>query len=593
MTRSTAALAVLGITVGTAVSANPAFAADPFTLILVPDTQNYTDFENINQQYNVGQMNWIVNNRSALNIKFVMHVGDHQNPGNPYRTQAGNIYEPDLNQPVGNAQARADKIAGWNRADDAVDVLDNAGVPYALVPGNHDYLDHDTKTEPYLYLKTFGPQRYINNPKVDERGQQTYGGSSPSSPTFAWAGMNTFHRFHAGGYRFLNLALQYDPDDNDLAWAQKIINENPGLPTILTTHAYVNTKPAANDYQHADIFNKLVKNNPQVIMTFNGHLTGTNYVAGENIAGQQVHQMLVDFQASQLDAQLGGDYYRGGGVLRLIEINPDTGRVDLQDYSPIANKTLPRNFTAPDNDGDIATYSTPSGFNIDFGRFGLPNQAGVTKSLSLRQGVNGYSGNVDTFIDANDTGANHGTEGTAWVDGDRNNSAAGSPDAQGLIRFNNVISANNVPLGSMIESAELVIHTSDIADSQSNNTIGLYRLLTGWTSGGATWDSLDGMLANGDEAVLAANSTAVPDDRGGFVTFDVTESLQTWAAGATNHGWVFLPGGGNGWQWDTADHPDAAFRPQLNVTYRIVPEPTSLAIVAAGPLLLVRRRRSA
>jgi hypothetical protein len=99
-------------------------------------------------------------------------------------------------------------------------VLDDAAIPYSLVPGNHDYLNASTKTEPYLYLKTFGPNRYLNNPKRDEKNQLTYGGSSPASSTFAWAGMNTYHRFNAGGYRFLNLALQYDPDDNDMAWAQ-------------------------------------------------------------------------------------------------------------------------------------------------------------------------------------------------------------------------------------------------------------------------------------------------------------------------------------------------------------------------------------
>ena len=32
-------------------AAAPALAADPFTLIVVPDTQNYTDFADINTQY--------------------------------------------------------------------------------------------------------------------------------------------------------------------------------------------------------------------------------------------------------------------------------------------------------------------------------------------------------------------------------------------------------------------------------------------------------------------------------------------------------------------------------------------------------------
>jgi hypothetical protein len=122
----------------------------------------------------------------------------------------------------------------------------------------------------------------------------------------------------------------------------------------------VNTKPAASDYQHADIFDKLVKNNPQIVMTFNGHLTGSNYVAGTNIAGKTAHQFLIDFQASQLDAPnlLDGNYYRGGGTLRQVLFDPDINRVTIKDYSVVAKKFLPSNFTAPDNDGDTATYST-------------------------------------------------------------------------------------------------------------------------------------------------------------------------------------------------------------------------------------------
>lgn len=146
--------------------------------IVVPDTQNYTDFAHEQEVYNIGQMNWIVNNTDALNIKFIMHMGDFQNPGNPYRTRTDDIYEPDYSRPVGDVN---DKLTKWGRADAAIDVLDAAGIPYSLVPGNHDYLNYSTKTEPYLYLQTFGPDRYINNPKYDEKGQLTYRGASPAT----------------------------------------------------------------------------------------------------------------------------------------------------------------------------------------------------------------------------------------------------------------------------------------------------------------------------------------------------------------------------------------------------------------------------
>lgn len=561
-------------------SSAPLLAADPFTLVVVPDTQNYADYTNINNQYNVGQMNWIANNMTSQNIKFVMHLGDFQNPGNPYRARTDNIYEPDYSKPIGNAAAVQEKIDDWNRADTAIKVLDNNHVPYSLVPGNHDYRNNSTKDEPWLYLKTFGPSRYVST------GSTTYKGASPVNPNNGYAGMNTYHQFDAGGYTFMNIALQFDPDNDDLAWAQKIINQYPGLPTVITTHAYVNTKPAASDYQHPDIFNKLVKNNPQIVMTFNGHLTGANYVAGTNIAGETVHQMLYDAQSSQLDTQLGGDYYRGGGVLRLVQVDANAGHVNIKDYSPIANKYLPSNFTAPDNNGVNATYSTPAGFDIDFkGRFGLADHAGIIKTASLRDGVNGYDATTDTYIDATDINKNNSAAKSAWVD---DNVSGGLPQ-EGLIRFD-LFGAGNITRGSVIESATLTLHTTTATNAQTNNAIAIYRLLKTFDDT-KSWSDYGGFSTDGVEALLAESGSAPSAAQGEFITFDVTEAISTWSDGATNHGWVIKALGGNGWNYDTAESDTIAFRPQLDVSYRVVPEPaSSLMLLLAAPALMLRRR---
>jgi hypothetical protein len=199
---------------------NAVRAAEPFTLVVLPDTQNYTDSDANNNLYAKGQMRWIRDNVSSQNIKFVMHVGDLQNPGNPYFARTDDIYQPDFSRPTGFVSNER----RWERADEAMDILDDNDIPYSIVPGNHDYLRNSgqfERTEPIYYLKYFGPQRYAGKP--------TFGGSSPADPVLPYAGMNTFHKFNAGGYTFLNVALQFDPNDHDLRWAQKIINENPGV----------------------------------------------------------------------------------------------------------------------------------------------------------------------------------------------------------------------------------------------------------------------------------------------------------------------------------------------------------------------------
>jgi len=216
------------------------------------------------------------------------------------------------------------------------------------------------------------------------------------------------------------------------------------------------------------------------------------------------------------------------------------------------------------------------------------------KSTSFQHGVNGYNGTGDTFIDENAGADSYGEMPTIWVDGDRNGSATGNPDSQAMIRFNSIFGngPGQIPMGAQIESAELILHTSDLTDSQSMNTITLHRLLQNWTESGAVWNTFGGFQTNGLEAIQGENDSVVPNVRDGYVSFDVTESIYAWAAGATNMGWVILPGGNNGWQFDSSEAALAASRPELNVTFRVVPEPTSMAslagIVALG---LLRRAR--
>jgi hypothetical protein len=357
----------------------------------------------------------------------------------------------------------------------------------------------------------------------------------------------------------------------------------------------VNTEAATNLYQHPDIFNKFVKNNPQIVMTFNGHLTGAEEVVGTNIAGLPVHQMLVDYQAVQLDTQLGGDYYRGGGVLRRVEFNPDTDRVNIRDYSPIANRFLPAEFIAQTNDGQNRRFESSFGFDLDLdGRFGLPNQAGIVKSVSFRQGENGYTGTRDTYLNAAAPTTNYGEDATVWVDGDRDGGTAGNQPSHALIRFDFIFdNAAGIPDGAMIDSAKLILRTSELTDSQSPNSFLLHRVLKGWQEPTATWDSqTDGIATDGADAILGANDTIVPSMLNGFVEFDVTESLYAWLAGAPNNGWALVPTGANGWRWDTSEALDLLDRPRLDVSYRMVPEPAGIAVLtmlAAG--VTMRRRR--
>jgi hypothetical protein len=293
----------------------------------------------------------------------------------------------------------------------------------------------------------------------------------------------------------------------------------------------------------------------------------------QNIPGRDVHQMLVDFQATEFDG-----LFQGGGYLRRMEFDTDANVVRVKTYSPNADDLS-------GNDGFLTDGDSQFNIPINFTeRFGLPNGAGIKSSKSFRYGVNGYTGTRDTHLTANDPDATHGDEETAWVDG-------GAAASHALIRFENIFTENRIPDGAVIESAELLIRTSDADNSQSGDTISLHRLLTAFNLN-STWNNEgNGISDDAVEAILAANDTITPTVRGEFLVFDVTESLAAWAAGAPNHGWALLPGGTNGWRWDTSDAAIAANRPMLNVDFRVVPEPGSAVALfgLAGMLGLGRR----
>jgi hypothetical protein len=66
-----AAIAALGC-----LAARQASAQD-FSVVLIPDTQNYSEFASYGVYQH--QMQWIVNNRASRNIKFAVHLGDVTN----------------------------------------------------------------------------------------------------------------------------------------------------------------------------------------------------------------------------------------------------------------------------------------------------------------------------------------------------------------------------------------------------------------------------------------------------------------------------------------------------------------------------------
>lgn len=307
----------------------PGGSGEPFALIVLPDTQNYvcSRCDRPSRVWRpesfMAQTRWIAENADDLRIAFVTHVGD--------------VVEcAERDEELGcNVDGRDE----WAAADAAISQLDGV-VPYSVAIGDHDFYPEQTRTGASNYVERFGPDRY-------ER-YDWYGGSTPD-------GLNHYQTFRAGGYEFLHLALEFEPREAAVAWAQGVIDAHPGLPTVLSTHSYLQDTPGEegrttelqgeppDGSTGQELFERLVRPNPQVFMVLSGHYHasqrdamgpdsdgGEYHQVSRNAAGLPVFEMLSDYQ----DRDNGGD-----GWLRIVEFIPGGGedgldRIRVRTYSP-------------------------------------------------------------------------------------------------------------------------------------------------------------------------------------------------------------------------------------------------------------------
>jgi len=298
------------------------FVPGSWSLVILPDTQNYsTSYPGL---LNL-QTQWIVDNKDKYHIVYVLQNGDVTNH---------------------------DSKLEWQRAGRAFSRLDGV-VPYALVPGNHDYCGGSAKDRTTLMNNYFPPSRFAKWP--------TFGGVMEKGRI-----ENNYHLFQAGGRKWLIIGLEWGPRDQTLAWADKILTKYQDRQAIIMTHAYLYSDSTRYDWRqkgksqswnpHAyftpgsindgeEIWHKVLKKHPNVFMTINGHVCndGLGFLLSQSDHGNPVYQMLVNFQIKPL----GGESW-----LRLLEFLPDGKTIQVKDYCPLYDKYN----TGPENQFVIKTW---------------------------------------------------------------------------------------------------------------------------------------------------------------------------------------------------------------------------------------------
>ena len=135
------------------------------------------------------------------------------------------------------------------------------------------------------------------------------------------------------------------------------------------------------------------------------------------------------------------------------------------------------------------------------------------------------------------------------------------------------IEPGQIPFGATINSAILDVFVQD--DSNAAMQMSLYRMLTDWDESVATWNSfgaIGGVQASEGESSNLPPDAVLLDSETDFDRpatagrFDVTKSLEYWAAGAHNFGWLVESAATNGWDFRTKES-NLADRPRLIIDY--------------------------
>ncbi|RCX18248.1 hypothetical protein DFR58_1056 [Anaerobacterium chartisolvens] len=262
-----------------------------FTYAWESDTQYY----NSNDLWNKHQINihnWLVSNRDRMNIRYLFHTGDIVDDSREARQ--------------------------WENADPAYRILDEAGLPYGVLAGNHD-VAHGA-FDYTGYCKYFGERRYRHNP--------WYGGSYKNNK-------GHYDLISAGGIDFIMVYMGWGIGDSEIDWINSVLERYPRHRAMLCLHEYL-TLPSIGGFREESrrVYNEVVKPNSNVFMVLSGHYYCANRRAdqiddnGDGVPDRTVHQLLFDYQ----DAEEGGQ-----GYIRLMHFDLKGERIIVRAYSPSLN----------------------------------------------------------------------------------------------------------------------------------------------------------------------------------------------------------------------------------------------------------------
>ncbi|MGN9777078.1 metallophosphoesterase [Micromonospora sp. H33] len=274
-----------------------------FAFAVVPDTQE--EVLSAGDRRFRQRSDWLVANRSALDLRFATHIGD--------------VVNFDTSDHVQYARAR-----------DALRPLETAGVPYSLAVGNHDgqvYGPDGKRRRPAgpLLRDTTVFNRYFTADRFGAvRGQFEAGKVD-----------NAYATYPAGGVQWLVLTLEPWPRPEAVAWARDVVAAHPRHNVVVVTHHYleadgtIGRSAGYGSTSPRHLFDNLISRYPNIRLVFSGHTGTAAHRVDTGAHGNRIHSFLQTFHS------------RRTNPVRLVEVDTAGDSLRTWIYAPHTAEAFP------------------------------------------------------------------------------------------------------------------------------------------------------------------------------------------------------------------------------------------------------------
>lgn len=278
-----------------------------FSIAIYPDTQMEVLTDTDRRFANRTQ--WVLNNRSALDTRFLLQTGDLVNWDTPGHEQ-------------------------YVRASAGLQPLDAAQLPYAIAVGNHDTAAVcpggsacPGESTPVTVRNTTTINRYFPVSRFPAMFDQFEPGKID----------NAFSTFTAGGRKWLVLTLELWPRTVAINWAKDVVATYRDHNVIVVTHSYLeadgtigqtNGGYGANSPQY--LYDQLIRPYPNVRLVFSGH------------TGSAANRVDTADNGNSVAAFLSAFHSRTTNPIQIVEIDTAAGSVSTRFYAPQTRTEYPQ-----------------------------------------------------------------------------------------------------------------------------------------------------------------------------------------------------------------------------------------------------------